>query len=647
MSGTIHPVMVGTAGHIDHGKSSLVRALTGIDPDRLKEEKERGLTIDLGFAPFPIEGGRLVGMVDVPGHEKFVRNMVAGSTALDLAILVIAADDSVMPQTIEHLEILEVLGVDRGIVALTKIDLVDEELVMFAEDEVRELLQGTGLENAEIVHISNTTGAGLDEFRKKLEALALTIAPRSADGPFRMAVQRVFQLKGIGTVITGIPNTGAVEIGDEIELLPLERKVRVRAIQAYGGPVERAVAGHSTALSVPDAKGRGLKRGVVAGAPGVFRSGDSIDIELKLLPRSPALEHRAPVRFHTGTSETLGLLILLDREVLEPGETTVARVLLSETVCCSHSDHFLLRLINPVRTVGGGKVLRIEAGQGKYRRADLAEQIQRLVEAGSDPRARVHESVAESAFAGRSADEIAAELAIDAADAAKLLLEHDEVHYSEKARRGFLPEIVAKGRADLEQSVDKMLRDKPLAASIQRAALRTSRTFTPELRDAVLEQLQTEGKVRQGAQGEILFLDRLKTLSPEDQKQLDALVSNATERGFRPPTLSELTVELRVDDKRLKGLLARAVDEGKVQIVGDHVYGSSTIDQVVRTVRENCLRHGEILNIPELRDGLGTSRKYLIPLLEHVDSLGLTRLRGGERRLIVSSELNSRLAAEE
>ncbi|MCA8943861.1 MAG: selenocysteine-specific translation elongation factor [Planctomycetes bacterium] len=643
MSRAIHPVMVGTAGHIDHGKSSLVRALTGVDPDRLKEEKERGLTIDLGFAPLEMSEGRTIGIVDVPGHEKFVRNMVAGSTALDLAILVVAADDSVMPQTIEHLEILEVLGVELGLIALTKVDLVDDEMLELAETEIRETIARTSLRDAEIVRLSTVTGEGVDTLRALLEQLAAAVEPRSADGAFRMAVQRVFQLQGIGTVITGIPTTGSVSIGDELEILPLQQRVRVRAIQAYGGSVERAVAGHSTALSVPDAKGKGLRRGVVAAKPGVFRTGNSIDVELTLLARAPALEHRAPVRFHSGTSEHIGLLVLLDRERVAPGETVVARILLAEDVSCAHADRFLLRLVNPVRTVGGGRVLRVEESSGKYRRSDLAEQIERLVAAGSDPSARLLESVVESEYQGRTPSELSAQLAMPVEEVERRLAEHEGIHFDPRAKRAFLPEIVSAGIAELRDSVDKMLRNKPLAASIKRAALRTTRTFSEGLRDVVLNRLQSEGEVRPGSQGEILFVSRLGALDPADQRDLDALVESCDGAGFRPPTPAELAASLGLAAERVDGLLARAFDEARAIQVGDHVYGARTIDTAMRAIRANCLRHDEVLDIPELRDELGTSRKFLIPLLEYVDGTGLTRLRGGERRLIPSSDVCVRL----
>jgi selenocysteine-specific elongation factor len=487
--------------------------------------------------------------------------MVAGSTSLDLAILVIAADDGVMPQTIEHLEILELLGVRLGVVALNKIDLVDDAMAELAEQEITELVAGSRFEGARIVRVSATTGEGLDALRDELEVLAGGLSPRSHEGPFRMAVQRVFKLEGIGTVVTGVPTTGSVRLGDEVELLPLDRHARVRAIQAYGGPVDEAVAGHSTALSLPDARGLELHRGCVVAAPGVFTAGTAVDIELTILARAPALEHRARVRFHTGTSEALGSLVLLDRERLPSGETVVARILLEDALCCAHGDRFLLRLVNPARTVGGGVVLRLlEHPGGRYRRAALADQVKRLVDAGSDPRARITATVAEAGPAGASPDEIAHSLAIDVGDAERLLREQPELVWHERGRRAFAANVVSAGRAELMESVDRLLRDKPLAASVKRAALRTTHTLPAALKDAVLDQLQAEGKVRAGAQGEVLFVERLAALGPADQRDLERIVALCAARGFRPPTAAELATELGLPAGRVEGLVARAVD---------------------------------------------------------------------------------------
>lgn len=645
MARAIHPVMVGTAGHIDHGKSSLVRALTGVDPDRLKEEKERGLTIDLGFAPLRLSDGRTMGMVDVPGHERFIRNMVAGSTALDMALLVIAADDSVMPQTREHLDILSLLGVRRGVVALTKVDIVDAETVELAREEIRELLAPTALADAEIVAVSSVTGAGLDELRAKIEQLAAGIEPRSSSGHFRMPVQRVFQLKGIGTVVTGIPWSGSVRPGQTVEFLPGGHRCKIRALQAYGGVVDEVVAGHSTALSVPDARTADLSRGVVAAEPGIFGVGNAVDVELHLLPRVTGLGHRSPVRFHTGTAEVLGVLLLLQQDRVSGGSEQVARIVLAEAVCCAPGDGFLLRMQNPPLTVGGGKVLRIADTPRRYRRRSLADELDRLQAAGSRPEARLLEDVVRAGPAGVTPAALAAGLAMDVAAAEAVLRTLDDVHVHERGGRVFAAAVVDAGERELYESVERMLRDKPLAASITRASLRTTRTLPAALQNAVLDRLAKAGRIRTGTHGRVLFVDRLQPLAAADQAALDRVIAVCEDLGFRPPTPAELATAVGSPPARVEGLLARAIDEGLVDRVGEHVYGGAVLRRALTAIRRNCLAHDGELAIPELRDELGTSRKYLIPLLEYVDGLGLTRLRNGVRVLLPSSAVNQELAA--
>ncbi|MGC3970488.1 MAG: selenocysteine-specific translation elongation factor [Pirellulales bacterium] len=645
MARSIHPIVVGTAGHIDHGKSSLVKALTGIDPDRLKEEKERGLTIDLGFARLRLADGRWLGLVDVPGHERFVRNMVAGCTGLDLAMLVVAADDGVMPQTIEHIDIIDLLGVRGGLIVLTKIDMVDPALADMAVEEVQKQVRGTVLERAEVVRVSSATGEGIPELKQKLEALALTVEPRTSHGPFRMPIQRVFSLAGIGTVITGIPMTGAVEPGAEIEILPLGDKVKVRGIHAYGGKVEQAIAGHSTALSVPEAKESGVHRGMVACAPGAFQVGDAVDIDLVMTRRAPRLEHRAPIRFHTGTVEVRGQLLLLDRDAAGPGDAIVARVELDDEVCCAHNDRFLLRLQNPAATIGGGRVLRLSTS-GRYRRKDLGNELVGLLVAGDRPEARLEHELTQAGPEGRTVDDLARALAVPETQVLAVLATMANVEVHQKAMRAFLRPHVDAGEVELLESVDRMLAKRAAAASVKRASIRTTKTLPAPLVELVFDRLQQRGRVRSGRQGQVLFLDRLKPLPAPQQQQFDRLVAECEQRGFRPPELPELEAVVGLKGDALGALLDRAQDEGKIDKVAEHYYGASIVRTVLRAVRSNCLAHGEVLDIPALRDQLDTSRKYLIPLLEYVDSLGLTVLRGGVRRLLPSSDLNRELAAE-
>jgi selenocysteine-specific elongation factor len=645
MARSIHPIVVGTAGHIDHGKSSLVKALTGIDPDRLKEEKERGLTIDLGFARMRLADGRWLGLVDVPGHERFVRNMVAGCTGLDLAMLVVAADDGVMPQTIEHVDILDLLQVRGGLIALTKVDMVDKALADMAEEEVRKLVRGTPLAGAEVVRVSSVTGEGIPELKQKLEALALAVPPRTSQGPFRMPIQRVFSLAGIGTVVTGIPLSGTIQPGAEIEILPIGERVKVRGIHAYGGKVDEAVAGHSTALSVPEAKESGVHRGMVACAPGAFAAGDAVDVDLTLTRRSPSLGHREPIRFHVGTVEVRGQLLLLDRDAAGPGDSVVARVELDEDVCCAAGDRFLLRLQNPAMTCGGGKVIRLSKS-GRYRRKDLGEELVGILVAGDRPEARVEHELQQAGPDGRPVDELSRALGLSDEQAVALLRAMPAVALHERAMRAFLGEHVAAGEQELLLSVDKMLQKRAEAASVKRAAIRTTKTLPQPLIDCVFDRLQAQGRVRMGRQGQALFVDRLRPLPAPQQQRFDKLVAECEQRGFRPPELAELEAATGLQGDALLSLLDRAQDEGRIDKVGDHYYGASVVRTVLRAIRANCLAHAEVLDIPALRDTLDTSRKYLIPLLEFVDALGLTVLRGGVRRLLPSSDLARELARE-
>ncbi len=645
MARQIHPVVVGTAGHIDHGKSSLVTALTGTDPDRLKEEKDRGLTIDLGFARIKIADGRLIGMVDVPGHERFVRNMVAGSTGLDLALLIVAADDGVMPQTIEHVDILNLLQVRGGLIVMTKIDMVDELLVEVAQEEALELVKGTVLEGAEVCRVSSITGEGIPELREKLEALAMSVEPRTSHGPFRMPIQRVFSLPGIGTVVTGIPLTGTVRPGTELEVLPLGNRIKVRGIHAYGGKVDEAVAGHSTALSVPDAKESGVHRGMVCAEPGVFSSGDAVDVDLTLTKRSPKLSHRVPIRFHTGTVEIRGQLLLLDRNEACPSDSLVARLELDENVACHPTDRFLLRLQNPAITIGGGRILRLE-DSGRYRRKDLGAELQGIVDAGDKPEARVLHELEQAGSSGCAIDDLSRALSLGDGKVLEMVEALPEVEVHEKAMRVFLREQVAVGERELLESVDRMLARRPAAASIKRASIRTTRSLPQQLVEFVFEKMQSSGRVRAGRQGQILFLDRLKPLPSADQARFDKILSECESRGFRPPRLEELSAAAGLSGDALLSLLDRAQDEGLIDKVAEHYYGASIVRGMLHAVRDNCLANDEVLDIPKLRDGLDTSRKFLIPLLEYVDSLGLTVLRGGVRRLLPSSAVSRELGAE-
>mgnify|MGYP003627595811 FL=1 len=374
----IQPIVIGTAGHIDHGKSSLVKALTGIDPDRWEEERKRGMTIDLGFASLELPDGRKVGLVDVPGHERFVRNMVAGASGIDRVVLVVAADDGVMPQTREHLAIMEMLGVEKGLIALNKIDLVDDEMVEMAEDDIRQAVEGTFLESADILRVSAIGGQGVEELRTAILKMAKAAKPRTAGGVFRLPIQRVFSAKGVGTIVTGIPVSGTVKVGDVLEVLPGGQKGKVRGIQAYHESTQEGRAGHSTALNLADVDHTKVERGCVAATPGYFQALKMVGARLKALPAlDRPITNRMQVRVHVGTAEVLGEVVLLDAQEIAPGDEGMVQLRLETPMVCAPGDRFVLRLASPVSTLGGGVILEESRYRLKRFKTFIIDELER------------------------------------------------------------------------------------------------------------------------------------------------------------------------------------------------------------------------------------------------------------------------------
>src|SRR5579885_908197 len=386
-------VIVGTAGHIDHGKTSLVRALTGIDTDRLEEEKRRGISIDLGFAHLDLSPDLRVGFVDVPGHERFVRNMLAGASGIDLALLVIAADESIKPQTREHFEICRLLEIRGGVIALTKADLVESDLLDLARLEAEEFVAGSFLEKAEIVPVSAATGAGLDRLRAALDRAARLAPVKDSSRHARLPIDRSFSMRGHGAVVTGTLTSGCLGLQDELELYPAGRRVRVRGLQVHGSPVERAFAGERTAVNLSGVDSSEVRRGMTLAPPGLFRATTQIDCSLELLASAHPLKHRAPVHFHAGTAEVEAEARLIDSlDPVRPGSTAHVRFRLRDPLLLLPGDRFIIRMFSPVVTIGGGVVLDI-AAPARIRRGDLAARLAKLEQA--TPAGRIALLVAE------------------------------------------------------------------------------------------------------------------------------------------------------------------------------------------------------------------------------------------------------------
>ena len=632
----IQPIVVGTAGHIDHGKSTLVKALTGIDPDRLKEEQERGMTIDLGFARFQLPDGRRVGMVDVPGHERFIKNMVAGATGIDLVVLVVAADDGVMPQTREHLSIMQILGVRRGLVALTKIDMVEPALVEMAAEDVRAATRGTFLENAPILPLSAVSGEGFEAFKKELHRLASETVPRSDAGIFRMPVQRVFSAKGFGTVVTGIPSSGALAVGEVMELLPAGKRVKVRGIQAYQESALRARAGHSAAINLSDVAVEEVRRGNVLATPGFFRPTRMVAATFEaLVGLGHPLSDRLAVRLHTGTAEALGQLVLLDCEEVPPGKSALVQLRLEEEIVCAPGDRYVLRLASPALTLGGGAILEESRHRLKRFKAFVLEELGRAAGGLASPRDSLEVVLVRWHRGLASVEALAVEVKRARTEVERLL---GELRGAGRARalgtRGWIhAERLEQAREALAGALTRWFADNPHREVVDVRDLRRLTGLEDDYLDALLEFEAGEKTLEVQAGGRVRPLGREAASDPETEEATRALLAALREDPYQPPSPAELGKRLALPEKRLRALLEGLIDRGEIRRVNPEILLTrASFESAREAVVENCQRNGS-LDIPSLRDRLKTSRKYLIPLLEHLDATGVTLRQGANRVL--------------
>ncbi len=634
MTETLHAI-IGTAGHIDHGKTALVKALTGCDTDRLKEEKERGISIDLGFAALAI-GGRRVGIVDVPGHERFIRNMLAGAHGIDLVLLTVAADDGVMPQTEEHLDIVHLLGVDRGVVALTKADLVDEDWAALVADDVRGLLKGTALAQAPIVPVSSRTGAGLPELLAALDEVAEEAPSRHANLPMRLPVDRVFTIAGAGTVVTGTMWTGSAAKDDPVEIYPSGVEGRVRGVQVHGESVERAHAGQRVAMNVAGVERSEISRGDIIAAPGSLVVTDRFDARftyLGLPEDDRSFESGARVHVHHGTREVLGRVLLMDAETLRPGESGFAQVRLEEPLAPRYDDRFIVRSYSPVFTIGGGVVLDALPPRRTTLRAHERELLEALL--AHDLSTASTGLLASRAMPMTSA-EVAAALGIPRPQVAdelnRALLERLKVGNETYFVRGDTLEALL---AHLEQALTEFHEESPKATGISTAALRerVDRRLAPRLFDAVLEAAVAQGfaVVDKGQVGHPKASVSALAAEADAAETLLALVAQG---GIAPPALPELLAMSGIEAGVARKALARLVEQGHVVRVSSDMHFSAGALTELRDALESFLgSRDEGATTSELRTALGISRKYAIPLLEYFDAQGVTKRDGDLRTL--------------
>jgi len=623
-SGPLRRFVIGTAGHIDHGKTALVKALTGVDTDRWEEEKRRGITIDLGFAPLALGDAIQASLVDVPGHEGFVRNMLAGATGIDVALLVIAADEGIMPQTEEHLAIVELLGVRRGIPVLTKRDLVDAEWLDLVRSEVSTRLGMSRVRWEPAVATSVLSGEGLDDLRDALRRVAGDLVERPADDLFRLPIDRVFAVAGAGTVVTGSTWSGSVAVGEAVQLLPLGREARVRSIEVHGETAERAVPGRRTALALVGVDKSELSRGHVAVTGSGWRATTLVDVAVELLPaaRKP-IASRTRVRVHLGTAEVLARAV--QTAAIAPGQRGVARLVLETPVVARSGDRFVLRSFSPVTTIGGGVVLDPFAPpRTRLRR--------RRVAAEQSPAARLGVLAAEAGLTGLAADSLAVRLGVSPARVTAVIAEvGDAVLASAETvvdRQAVLAEATR-----LAEVVRRYHEEHPLDPGMSLQALRAA-VGTPAppsaVTDAVLELAVKSGKLE--VAGSV-------ARQPRWRPALDARATDASEKlarrladaRWQVPTVTEL--EREFPGFPVRALLSHFARTGAVEPIDAERYAAKGALAEFRAALEGALAELGSATPAELRDRFGLTRKYLIPLLEWADRRGVTR-RAGDARVL-------------
>ncbi len=632
-------VILGTAGHIDHGKTTLVKALTGIDTDRLKEEKQRGITIELGFAHLTLPSGIRLGIVDVPGHERFIKNMVAGASGVDLVALVIAADEGVMPQTREHLEICQLLGVKSGVVVITKKDLVDEEWLELVKEDIAEAMKGTFLEGAPMVAVSAVTGEGLLELIKILDELVAQIPDRPAEGPFRLPIDRVFVIKGFGTVVTGTAISGRIALGEEVMVYPKGLRTKVRRIQVHGEDRDFGEAGQRTALNLQGIEKEEIERGDVVAHPGVLQPSYILDLDLQYLSSAPRpLVHNTRVRFHIGTSEVLGRVVLFGQERVQPGQRALAQIRLEKPVACWRGDHFVIRSYSPMVTIGGGVVLDPLARRRKRSQRHQVEELKLLRD--GEPKEIILYHLDRAGVLGLTKEKIALRISIFGQALEEILqvlsnqgkikrvqVEGKDLYLSSKIYQRLKEEILLR----LKKFHEKF----PLRMGLPKEDLRQRLPSGLEARvfEKMLEELEEKGKIVR--EKELVRLATHQIVLAEDLERLKHQIEEAfRQEGFQPADKDEILSRFRENPALTMEIFGLLLKEGRlVRIKENLVYHIDVLEEIKKRVLEFFKTHSEMV-VGDLRKLTeGASRKYLIPLLEYLDQEKIT-IRLGDKRVL-------------
>jgi len=634
-------VVMGTAGHVDHGKTSLIKALTGIDTDRLKEEKERGITIELGFAFLPLPNGRILGIVDVPGHEKFIKNMVAGAAGIDFVMLVVAADEGIMPQTREHVDICSLLGINQGIVALTKTDMVDEDWLSLVTDDVRAFLDKTFLQGAPIIPVSSVTGAGVPTLVSVLESMIDKIEEVTDTGLFRLPIDRVFTMKGFGTVVTGTLVSGRIGVGEEIEIQPAALRTKVRGLQVHNRPVETAESGQRTAVNLQGIDKAMIDRGNVLVAPGTFEPTRRMDVLFEYLAvNAKNLKNRTLVRFHTATSEIIARLILLEKEFIEPGERAYVQLFLESPTVVMADDRFVIRSYSPVTTIGGGIVVDPLPGKHKRNAAGPLEELARL--GNGDPTEKILTIIKRAGLKGIDLPHLVIRTGIHPHQLKKVLDGHISRRQVIQVEHEPIRVVSVSGYENLQnamiQELEAYHKKNVLKEGVAKEELRSTlgsyisaRIFNMALRD-----LDKAGKIVIDKENVRMTTHRVAL--KEDMEDLrSAIASFYRDCGLAPPTVKELGEKFSGQRSQVVNVLSVMLREGALVKISEELYYDKGVLENLREGYKGLLVREGKATPTSFKELTGLSRKFIIPLMEYFDMTKLT-IRAGEHRLLRERE---------
>jgi len=617
-------VILGTAGHIDHGKSSLVKAMTGIDPDRLKEEKERGITIDLGFAELEYDDGLSVGIVDVPGHERLVKNMLAGAGGIDIVLMVIAADEGIMPQSREHLHICNLLKIKSGVIAITKSDLVEPEWVDLVTDEVRGFVKGTFLENAPIVPVSSSTGDNVEQLKSTIHDLALECEQKPTGGLFRLPVDRVFTLKGFGTVVTGTAVSGVVEADEQVEILPSSIRTKVRGLHCHGKPVKKIFAGQRGAINLQGVEKEDLSRGDSVVLAGRFPLTRRIDAHVELLKADFELKTRSLVHFHVGTSETVARVVIYEKEVIGPGESAFCQFRLNEPVVSQAGDRFVIRRFSPLETIGGGEVL--DPSPARRRRRDGVGDLE-IFNSGTLTD-KVAEKIRKAALEGMTRSDIEGWVRAEVSEVGSALglLKRDRKVVKIEDVLIHADSFAAFGKK-LSGMLKEFHSNNPMKRGMPKEEARVRMNASYKTFSGLVDMVDGVESHK-----DLIILQGFSAAISDEERA--GLVAELDNRGFEPAMVFELASVMKKNDKQVSDILKVLNAEGAVMRLSDSMYMSTNAyNRMLGLLREH-FSDKDGMTVAEFRDLLKTTRKYALPLLEHLDSSGVTLRVGDVRKLL-------------